>query len=189
MSTRFSISMLLSAVLIGGCADDEVGPRDDNGVVTADPLRCDADDMHRYACCVFDEVNLWRKEQDSLLQPYAHDRELSTVAFDYSAFMAELGDFGHGLDHRGLGERLDDYGVYWRSIGENIQRNSFPDWREACVSTVRGSGGWAASEEGHREAMLGMTREGDDMGWTRSGVGVARGEHYWYVTMYFLRAD
>ena len=189
MRFRFAIYAVLLLAFPAGCADEEVGVQDSEGVVVADPLDCDADDVHRYACCVFDEVNLWRKEQDDGLAPYLHDGELSMVAYDYSAFMAERGDFGHGLDNRGIGERLNDYGIFWRSVGENIQRNSFPDWHEACVSTVRGSGGWAGSDEGHREAMLGTSVSGEDMGWTQAGVGVARGDRYWYVTMYFLRDD
>lgn len=150
-------------------------------------LDCERDDLHRYACCVFDAVNAYRAETDPSLAPYVPDPALAAVGFSYAGYMAERRVFAHSADGLSFGERLDGAGVRWASAGENLQRNTLPDWRAACTETVRGAGGWARSTSGHREAMLGMDARGTPKGWTHAGAGVARRGSEWYVAMYFVR--
>jgi uncharacterized protein YkwD len=149
--------------------------------------RRERDDLHRYACCVFDEVNAYRRETDPTLAAYVPDPALAAVGFSYAGYMAERRVFAHSADGLSFGERLDGAGVRWASAGENLQRNTLPDWRAACAETVRGAGGWARSTSGHREAMLGMDARGTPKGWTHAGAGVARRGSEWYVAMYFVR--
>lgn len=156
--------------------DAEVSPGGDG---------CDSDDLHRYACCVFDQVNVFRAE--SGLGPYVQDADLEAVAFSYAGFMADTGQFAHSADGLQFGERLDAAGIAWASAGENLQSNTLGDWRAACEETVRGAGGWANSDAGHREAMLGQAADGSDRDWTHAAAGVGRAGGRWYVAMYFVR--
>ncbi len=159
----------------------------DLGAPAPTGLDCERDDLHRYACCVVDAVNAYRAETDPTLAPYVPDPALAAVGFSYAGYMAERRVFAHSADGLSFGARLDGAGVRWASAGENLQRNTLPDWRAACAETVRGAGGWARSASGHREAMLGMDARGTPKGWTHAGAGVARRGSEWYVAMYFVR--
>jgi uncharacterized protein YkwD len=156
-----------------------VAPVDAAPLVVVNPgAECEKDDFHRYACCVFDEVNRFRHENAVGLEDYLWDAEISSAAYYYATYMAERGRFAHGLDGLKVGSRLSNFGVDWSAAGENIQRNTYDTWQEGCVSTLNG---WATSTSGHREAML-------DSRYTHGAVGVDFGsDGYWYVVMNFAK--
>ncbi len=143
-------------------------------------------DLERYADCVFDKVNAFRAANGKPAA-YLRDTKLDEVGVYYSGYMAKNNVFAHSADGKNFGERLDSFGVKWASAGENLQKNSKATWETACQETVNGSGGWANSTAGHKEAMLGKTQDGTDKGWTHAGVGVAKAGSQWYVAMYFVR--
>jgi len=148
---------------------------------------CEIDDAHRYACCVFEQVNLFRSQAGLGLIDYVYDAKLAEVGFYYAGYMADHNSFAHSADGINFGQRLDNFGVAWASAGENLQRNTRSSWEQACQETVWGSGGWANSTQGHREAMLGQAANGTPKGWTHAGAGVAKSGVYWYVAMYFVK--
>lgn len=143
-------------------------------------------ELELYADCVFDKVNEFRL-LNGVGTNYERDEKLDEVGRCYSGYMAEHNQFTHSADGMNFGERLDSYGVAWVSAGENLQKNSMFTWSSACEETVNGSGGWAKSTQGHREAMLGQDKSGVDKGWTHAGAGVAKNGNDWYVTMYFVK--
>jgi uncharacterized protein YkwD len=161
----------------------------DTGVSEPDPsgpgLDCDASDVNRYACCVFEQVNLYRERNG--LSAYQWNTGLSEAGFYYADYMARNRVFAHSADGMNVGQRLDEYDVAWASAGENLQRNDLSNWSAACNETVNGRGGWANSRSGHREAMLGQDASGVDKRWTHAAAGVARNGNDWYVAMYFVR--
>lgn|GEM_PF-3171737 len=162
--------------------DETVVP--DDAVPSGD---CELDDAHRYACCVFEQVNVFRSQAGLGLIDYVYDAKLAEVGFYYAGYMADNNTFAHSADGINFGQRLDNFGVAWVSAGENLQRNSRSSWESACQETVWGSGGWANSTQGHREAMLGQDTSGTPKGWTHAGAGVAKSGGYWYVAMYFVK--
>lgn len=169
---------------------DNIEPEADTIQPEADSLQPDGDsvktDFEKYADCVFDKVNAFRAAHSKPVA-YIRDTKLDEVAVYYSTYMADNNVFAHSADGKSFGDRLDSYGVKWTSAGENLQKNSMSAWAAACEETVNGSGGWANSTQGHREAMLGQDTSGKDKGWTHAGAGVAKGGGSWYVTMYFVK--
>ena len=146
---------------------------------------CTSSDANRYACCVLEQVNLFR--QSNGLPAYQWNPGVSETAFYYADFMAQNRVFAHSADGMNFGERLDEFDVPWASAGENLQRNDLSLWNAACNETVNGRGGWVNSRNGHREAMLGQDASGTDKQWTHAAAGVARSGNDWYVAMYFVR--
>lgn len=146
---------------------------------------CTSSDENRYACCVLEQVNLFRVANG--LPAYQWNAGVSETAFYYADYMAENRVFAHSADGMSFGERLDEFNVAWASAGENLQRNDLSLWNSACNETVNGRGGWANSRNGHREAMLGQDASGTDKQWTHAAAGVARNGNDWYVAMYFVR--
>lgn len=142
-------------------------------------LDCSADNVAEYACCVFDEVNAYRANMG--LPPFVYDGAVAEEASFYANYMASTGQFAHGADGKNVLVRLEDFGVVAASAGENLQRNSFTGWPEACQETVYGGGGWQNSPP-HREAMLGGGKN-----FSHAGVGVAASAGQWWVVMTFVR--
>jgi uncharacterized protein YkwD len=146
---------------------------------------CTSSDANRYACCVLEQVNLYRERNG--LPAYQWNVGVSETAFYYADYMAQNRVFAHSADGMNFGERLDEFDVPWASAGENLQRNDLSLWNAACNETVNGRGGWVNSRNGHREAMLGQDASGTDKQWTHAAAGIARNGNEWYVAMYFVR--
>ncbi|GAA4737774.1 hypothetical protein GCM10023328_18050 [Modestobacter marinus] len=105
------------------------------------------------ARAVFDRVNDEREARG--LEPVAWNDALATVARDWSAEMADTGEFEH-QDIRALlqGDELSGF----RAVGENIFTATGP----VPAGTIHA--GWMRSD-GHRANVL-------NPGWDRLGVGV-----------------
>ncbi len=159
---------------------------DDPSILDDDVIDDQKTEFELYADCVFEKVNEFRS-LSGVGTSYERDKKLDEVGEYYSGYMADNNTFAHSADGMNFGERLDSFGVAWVSAGENLQKNSFFSWLSACNETVNGSGGWSNSTQGHREAMLGKDRNGNDKGWTHAGVGVSKKGSSWYVAMYFVK--
>jgi uncharacterized protein YkwD len=105
------------------------------------------------------------------LRTLAWDDGAAAVAEGHSADMADNGFFSHtNLNGEGLGDRLDDGGVRYRSAGENIAYGQ--------TSAIFAHEGWMNSS-GHRKNLLGD--------FERLGVGVAfAADDVPYYTQNFL---
>ncbi len=136
---------------------------------------CMRDELTRYACCVFERVNLFRRAQGPGLPDFAWDPGVADVAAWYAQRMAEAEAVAHGLDGRACGGRLTAFGIDWSSCGENVAGNTVDDAMASCTQIVDEQ--WANSS-GHRRAMLSAD-------WSQAGVGVARAGGWWYVTLNF----
>ena len=134
-----------------------------------------------------EKITAFRAEHGVGLVDYVWDENIAECAFYYAEYMAEHNDFSHGADGLNFGDRLDDFDVAWSSAGENLQRNGESSWSAACHETVWGSGGWANSTAGHREAMLGQDPSETPKGWTHAAAGVGESWGQWYVAMYFVK--
>lgn len=91
---------------------------------------CDADDAHRYGCCILDKINAFRSGRG--LSTIAWDPAIATMAFWYADLMAQKGSVSHGLDGLAVGERLDAWNIPHSASGENVAGNTQSDLQKSC---------------------------------------------------------
>jgi uncharacterized protein YkwD len=113
-------------------------------------------------------INAERRAQG--LHPLSVDEALTTVARAHAQDMVARGYFDH-VTPEGvtLTDRLEDQGLGFNWVGENIQRNT-----QSIDKTVQYAADWFMNSEPHRNNIL------NDR-FRRIGVGVAEGPSGWYT--------
>lgn len=111
-----------------------------------------------------------QERQSRKLAPYRLDKTLTRAARGHARDMIARGYFSHVTpDGKDLHDRLDEVGLEYDWVGENIQRNTQPADR-----TVQTAMGWFMGSAPHRRNIL-------HRHYTRLGISVLEGPPGWYT--------